>query len=617
MQGVERAEAVAIPALQKHHNLDQGGSNCVAEAVAASIVKKQRTSDRGDLSHAASCVTSTHIQDKGFKNSFDFAQLQEGAPIFVEACAGSAVLSSVAKEKGFSVVPIDCEHRRYQTKCRIVLLDLTSPFAQDILEKLIRDFHVLCVHVGLPSETCFPLSGIASSDRPGPQPLRNFDFPHGVPNLGGTTSDKVQKANELYAWAGRFVETLDKRGIYWTIESPSDSWLWELPEMSYALCNGELFELHQCAFGATCKRPTSFLASDEVFGRLSKFCDGRHLHEEFVFDEAEVAYPRELCLVYASVLETLYTRVGQEALTRARQARPYKQVRGRAQPQLVSEYRAVQTVVFAEVPAVDHKNCLVYSQGPIPKGAKLLRAEATRGKYLCVFGLFRDYQEFVTAARQLWHPFDELVHLPDDLIRCIFRSLTGSLPDLTKHRINTIKAWTDQAVRLKDAERRLHESLHPNVRACLKGKRLELLRYLANSVGWPDCRLHDEIASGFFLTGYAPPTGVFKKEFKPAKIDKTKLLKDAKFLKPALLGKIHSHHCTEDDVELYRITCEEADEKAWLDGPHSPSDVSKMLGTENWLPVRRFALRQKGKLRPIDDMKENRLNDAFASGDKN
>ena len=61
---------------------------------------------------------------------------------------------------------------------------------------------------------------------------------------------------------------------------------------------------------------------------------------------------------------------------------------------------------------------------------------------------------------------------------------------------------------------------------------------------------------------------------------------------------------TDDDKELYGITLREATEKEWLEGPYGVGDVSKKF-RDAWLPVRRFGVRQKNKLRPIDDMKEN------------
>ena len=66
--------------------------------------------------------------------------------------------------------------------------------------------------------------------------------------------------------------------------------------------------------------------------------------------------------------------------------------------------------------------------------------------------------------------------------------------------------------------------------------------------------------------------------------------------------------------EQYRITLEVANEKNWLEGPCTVDQLNKMFGT--WLPVRRFSVFQKGKVRPIDDMKENRLNMSFGSGEK-
>ena len=56
-------------------------------------------------------------------------------------------------------------------------------------------------------------------------------------------------------------------------------------------------------------------------------------------------------------------------------------------------------------------------------------------------------------------------------------------------------------------------------------------------------------------------------------------------------------------------------EKTWLQGPMEFDEVCKLLG-DQWLPVRRFCVEQKGKLRPIDDFCENRLNQAFSSVDK-
>ena len=81
------------------------------------------------------------------------------------------------------------------------------------------------------------------------------------------------------------------------------------------------------------------------------------------------------------------------------------------------------------------------------------------------------------------------------------------------------------------------------------------------------------------------------------------------------MGKVKRQVCDEDHLKLYDITLKEDEEKGWLDGPFDPDQVSSMVGGQS-VPVRRFGVWQKGKLRPIDDFKENRVNKAFTCGDK-
>ena len=92
-------------------------------------------------------------------------------------------------------------------------------------------------------------------------------------------------------------------------------------------------------------------------------------------------------------------------------------------------------------------------------------------------------------------------------------------------------------------------------------------------------------------------------------------MKDARFLKPDLLGKIRASGCDENSQELFDVTMVEASEKKWLSGPLTPREVDERFGG-TWLPVRRFAFQQRGKLRPIDDLKENHVNDAFSSTER-
>jgi hypothetical protein len=107
---------------------------------------------------------------------------------------------------------------------------------------------------------------------------------------------------------------------------------------------------------------------------------------------------------------------------------------------------------------------------------------------------------------------------------------------------------------------------------------------------------------------------VFKPQVNIPTLSVEQLEQNTKYLRPTILGRTR---ITEDDElqdELQQVT-ETEKEKGWLDGPYSVSEVTEMFG-QHWLPVRRFAVRQKNKTRPIDDFRENTLNETLGSAEK-
>ena len=120
---------------------------------------------------------------------------------------------------------------------------------------------------------------------------------------------------------------------------------------------------------------------------------------------------------------------------------PQTQKPGRSNPQLIPEFLNVVTCQCKAIPKVDGKRQLVEDIGSrIPRGSKLLRTEANKGGFLCVVGVYRSMQEFVEVSRTLWHPFDELKNLPDNLVCAIFDNLTMSPYELTKRRCNLCRS---------------------------------------------------------------------------------------------------------------------------------------------------------------------------------
>ena len=143
------------------------------------------------------------------------------------------------------------------------------------------------------------------------------------------------------------------------------------------------------------------------------------------------------------------------------------------------------------------------------------------------------------------------------------------------------------------------------------------MKELAQSIRWPDMSLFDEMAAGFKLVGTAAKTGIFKPHVTVANMSENDLeKKKVKFLRPMTLGKLKKFRDETLQAEVHRITMEEAAEKHnWLQGPYAPDDIAGLVG-DQWLPVRRFAVEQKGKVRPIDNLKESMLNQTFGSFEK-
>lgn len=153
------------------------------------------------------------------------------------------------------------------------------------------------------------------------------------------------------------------------------------------------------------------------------------------------------------------------------------------------------------------------------------------------------------------------------------------------------------------------------MRHLVKDKQFLMLRYLAESIDWPDVSLHEELVQGFRLVGEGSRSHVFRWEPKPARLSPEELMQKAKFVRPAILGRVSHMDKPEYLAELNAITRSEADEKGWLQGPLSFEQVKAEVGSD-WLPVQRFAVRQKNKLRPIDNFSENFVNEAWTVPEK-
>lgn len=74
------------------------------------VKAKQRCNDHDDLLNALPSELRNDVNA-----IFDAKQI-----LFIEVCAGSAVLSACAKRRGYRVMPVDYKRNRHQPKCQVV-----------------------------------------------------------------------------------------------------------------------------------------------------------------------------------------------------------------------------------------------------------------------------------------------------------------------------------------------------------------------------------------------------------------------------------------------------------------------------------------------------------------
>ena len=88
--------------------------------------------------------------------------------------------------------------------------------------------------------------------------------------------------------------------------------------------------------------------------------------------------------------------------------------------------------------------------------------------------------------------------------------------------------------------REIFINMNPGCASVLRGKHLALLERLAVEVEWPDKNIHKDVRNGFKLTGLQHPSGIFAADVKPRSLTEEDLVKQLKFLQPALWGKVQS-----------------------------------------------------------------------------
>ena len=170
----------------------------------------------------------------------------KGRPLFIEICAGKAMLSRCFKEAGFDSIAIDHSKNRFQPLAHICNIDLTTSHGWEFLDHLVSHYNVLFVHAAPPCGTC---SGAREIQLSGtcPQPLRTEGEPAGLSTLLGEDRDRVVAANAIYSGLSSFLQKCSRLGIPWSVENPARSLLWATPWFQPLLRVASFYTFEACA----------------------------------------------------------------------------------------------------------------------------------------------------------------------------------------------------------------------------------------------------------------------------------------------------------------------------------------------------------------------------------
>ena len=557
------------------------------------------------------------------------------------------------KRNGFTNSLAIDKHKCKGAKASMLTLDLTDEGSQRMVLEWIRHPNTVAVFLAPPCGTCSLARLIPIPDNENaPKPLRTALEPDGISGLQGHDKLRVSQANILYAFVAECVELCTSLHKPCMVENPKNSIFWLTSPWRDLSCHDDLFyRAHQaCAYGSKRPKWTLLCANFKEVLLIDGVCDGQHTHEPWgitrqgnkrVFATSlEVHYPEALCQAifqaYMLCLADVYQFVDDQTVSNVHfQAATGVQPRGSKLKPLFSPYSDIfvtlcdrqRNVLWPpQCPSLQHAKLLhsvqvggydgvaeIYSR--CMKACNFYNVNACFSEEHChpdtasiqFYGFLWEPWQFVERAINHPHPFSVESCLPDILQAAIVANVSMEASELANLRLSFIKKWTNRAISLAAEETGLKTQMDPVVAECTKQKRILLFAEILRDLDYQDMGVIDELKSGSDLVGDVPITGML-----PGKVSMAIQTPDGLAARSRLVRKRVEHSvCSSGDVEIdkavWEKTLEEVSE-GWLSGPLDPKDV----GIDE--PIsRRFGLKQRDKVRPIDDFSASGVNDTVTS----
>eukprot|EP00435_Cladocopium_sp_Y103_P043234 s526_g12.t1 len=538
-------------------------------------------------------------------------------------------------------------------------MDLTKVEDQLAVKAWIKHPAVKGVFLAPPCGTASTARQIELPGEDAPKPLRTLDEPNGIADLSGQDMLRVSAANVLYEFTAEIMDLCTELGKACMVENPKNSLFWVTTW--WVECDSSRYHFiqdHQaCAYGGQRPKWTRLTANFEHVHTISLVCPQNHEHlpwgvvrtgNKRVFATSlEVHYPRDLCDAIAHAFVLCFVEQGmqfhsQPTLQHVAKASTLQQTTTLKLPPLVPQFKSKFVVFF-------NGNVQVWPSSTVPSSAAKQLHEVKFGETVSVklsgrqkevdfsdhvvkrvdeelniwrisfslrefaelgltfdrmlfFGLQWEPQEFLERALQVTHPVAVSEALPSELARTVEELIHFGHVEVAKRRLQFFQKWNKRARDLEQQEAELRANMDPLVERAVRGKRILLFQEMLSFYEYPDMEVVSELRDGSSLTGEVPATAMLPFKFTPSVVTCESLRLQSKLRRQKILSEDGSSGDPQVDEEVWAQTLDECT-KGWLRGPLDPDDVPLDA------PIsKRFGLKQKHKVRLIDDFTESAVN---------
>ena len=542
----------------------------------------------------------------------------------IELFAGGGRLSRYFLQAGFDVMAVDKGVRNCQVEVPLHLMNLLDMHCQRQLLDQLSDERVVFVYLRPP---CVTSTRSTRSSRP---LLRSDALPEGLPDPPSSWSQKLKEENELYKFSAKVFQVCADKGIAVVCENPHRSFMWRVPSF-YSLASSGYVTYDECAYGTGRPLRQRLVGRHVDLSTMACLCQRDHVHVPLQLSckganrhQTMRAPPTIFCQRLVNIVSTIARRkefvvealVGGDgcppstSLTSSLDRQSRKKT-----PPLMSEFFIIVQIMTDKSLEVD--TMTTHSYDGVRCSAKVLDCFDSGDKanpWTIRLGLYRSPEKWIADALDLQHPFDGMGFLKEDTGLAINHLVTMGPSNVALQRRRFLDFYHDLAKKNIHEEFMLHQRMPGAVAQIMSGKNILVLKHMMFMTGCEDKHLIDDLTNGFPLVGDLPRSYEYEAFHKAMPMKVETLLGMSRSIQDRIIAKTVSLGDDELDQAVLNGTQDEVS-KGWLTGPHSRSELDVLLGTK-WIPSRRFALRQKNKIRLIDDMSSSFVNMAVGTSER-